>query len=221
VPASSESAGVIFDLDGVLIDSEGLQFRAYSIVMARYGVTVSREEYGREWIAAGRGPEYAVRRYQLPVGPDELRDLKNPVYQEILHTSVRLMPGAREALVRLAGRFPLALATNSRLDDVSFVLERFELRHHFTAVVTREDYYGAKPEPDAFLIAAASLGRAPARCVVIEDAHKGVLAAHRCGARCIAVPHDFTADNDFSLASVVVSSLDEVTPELIAALVGD
>ena len=211
--------GVIFDLDGVIIDSEGLQYRAYCQVLEPFGVRVSREEYGREWIAAGRGPEYAVKTYNLPLEPSELRALKDPVYQDIMRREVALMPGATAALERLAARFPLALATNSKRDEVGFVMDRFDLQRHFTAIVAREDYVGAKPEPDAFVAAAAALSLPPRQCVVIEDAYKGVVAAYRAGCRCIAVPHDFTLDNDFSLATRVVRSLDDVTVDLATQIV--
>ena len=210
--------GVIFDLDGVIIDSEGLQYHAYSIVLERFGVRVSREEYGREWIAAGRGTQYAVKTYNLPLSPDELKELKHPVYRELLHNEVTLMAGAEAALARLSTCYPLALATNSQRDEVSFVFDRFDLRRHFTAIITREDYANAKPEPDAFLAAAKALGLSPERCVVIEDAYKGVVAAYRAGCLCVAVPHDFTVDNDFSLATRVVKSLDEVSESLVASL---
>ncbi|MBI4514650.1 MAG: HAD family phosphatase [Deltaproteobacteria bacterium] len=212
------SAGIIFDLDGVIIDSEGLQYRSYCRVLEPYGVRISRAEYGREWIAAGRGPEYAVKTYKLPLDAGALRALKNPVYHELLRAEVTLMPGVVEALGRLSAGFPLALATNSSALDVSFVMDRFDLRRFFAAIVTREDYRGAKPEPDAFLAAAACLQLPPARCVVIEDAYKGVVAAHRAGCKCIAVPHDFTLENDFSLATLVVASLAAVTGDVIEAL---
>ena len=212
--------GIIFDLDGVLIDTEELQYAAYQRVLDEFGVRVSREEYGREWIASGRGPEYAVATYRLPLSPAQLRARKNPVYHRILQDEVRLMPGVRPALERLGARFPLAVATNSNTADVGYVMQRFQLRAFFQAVITREAYEGAKPEPDAFLTAARALGLPPAECVVIEDAYKGVLAAHRAGARCIAVPHDFTAENDFSLADRVLGGLSELTVELVLEVLG-
>lgn len=211
---------VIFDLDGVLIDSEELQYAAYRRVLADFGIEVGRDEYAREWIAAGRGPEYAVRHYGLPLSPDELRARKNPVYHRILQDEVRLMPGVVPALERLGARFPMAVATNSSVVDTGYVMQRFQLRRHFRAVVTREGYRGAKPEPDAFLAAAAALELPPRECVVIEDAHKGVLAAHRAGARCIAVPHAFTAANDFSLADRIIGGLGELTVELVLEVLG-
>jgi len=211
-------AGVIFDLDGVLIDSEDLQFEAYARVLARLGVTIDRAEYGREWIAAGRGPEYAVKTYALPLSADELRARKAPVYRELLQKGARLMPGVPEALRRLAKEYPLAVATNSKAAEVEFVLSYFDLLSLFTAVIPRERYARAKPEPDAFLAAAAALGLPPVRCVVVEDSHRGVVAAHRAGAKCVAIPHSFTRDQDFRLASRVIGELNQLTPDLVEEL---
>ncbi len=213
----SEKA-VIFDLDGVLIDSEELHYAAYQRVLAQFGVNVGREEYARHWIAAGHGPEYAIAAYRLPVTADQLRDLKNPVYHELLRNHVQLMPGAVEALERLARAYPLALATNSNAVDVGFVVDRFGLRRFFRAIVTREQYARPKPDPDAFLAAAAAIGVPPHRCAVVEDAYKGVLAAHRAGMPCVVVPHAFTADNDFRLAARRLASLDELTAEVVEQL---
>jgi len=213
-------AAVIFDLDGVIIDSEDLQHRAYNAVLERFGVTVSRAEYGREWIAHGAGPEYAVRTYRLPLSPEELRALKDPIYSDILRRDVALMPGVPEALARLGAAFPLAVATNSRREDTLFVLDQFGLRSRFQAVVTREHYTRAKPAPDAFATAAEQLGVPVARCVVVEDTARGIAAAFAAGCPSIAVPHDFTRDNDFSRATRIVSGLDQVTTALIEQLVG-
>jgi len=216
--ARPAGGAVIFDLDGVLIDSEKLQYAAYQRVLARFGVAVSPEEYAREWIAAGRGPEYAVETYRLPISADDLRQLKNPVYHELLRNGVELMPGAAKALERIGNSYPLALATNSNAADVGLVMERFGLGRYFRAIITREQYARPKPEPDAFLAAARALGVPPQRCVVVEDAYKGVLAATRAGMTCVVVPHAFTADNDFRLAARILRSLDELTPELVGRL---
>src|SRR5690242_9029507 len=113
--------GVIYDLDGVLIDSEGLQYKSYSQVLARWQVAVSKEEYAHHWIAGGRGPEHAVATYRLPLTPDELRELKHPLYHQILRDEVTLMPGVHAALQRLRPNFRIALATNSNRIDVDFV----------------------------------------------------------------------------------------------------
>jgi len=207
--------GVIFDLDGVLIDSEGLYYRAYSEVLKPYGVTVSRAEYEEYWIAQGNGPEYVVAKYNLPVSPDELRQLRSPLYLQFLETEVTLMPHVKEALTRLVPRFSLTVATNSNREHLDFVLRRFGIDRFFLVTVARQDYRGAKPLPDAFLTAAEKLGLPPTRCVVIEDTYKGVLAAANAGMACIAVPNEYTLHNDFSRASLVLPSLAELTPEIV------
>ena len=211
-------SAIIFDLDGVLIDSEGLQYQAYVRVLRDLGVTITLEEYAQHWIAAGQGPEYAVRTYRLPVDAPGLRALKNPVYHEILRQRAALMPGALDALARLHARFPLAVATNSNRTDVAFVMDHLGLRRFFASIITREDYVLPKPNPDAFLAAAAELDTAPHLCLVVEDAHKGMVAARRAGAVPVAVPNTYTRDNDFSLAAAVLDSLENLTVTLVEAL---
>jgi HAD superfamily hydrolase (TIGR01509 family) len=213
------TTGVIFDFDGVIVDSEQFWFRAYSKVLAEFGVAVTREVYAKEWVSLGRGPEYACRTYpQITITPDEMRRRRTPIVRDLILAEAGLMPHVETALGRLGAAFPLVVATNSEESVVLPFLEKHGLRAHFRDVITKECYARAKPAPDAFLAAAAALGLPPARCVVIEDAEKGVVAAHRAGARCIAVPNEWTRDNDFSTADRVVPSLAEVTPELVAAL---
>jgi len=212
------SHGVIFDLDGVLIDSEGLYYRAYSEVLKPYGVTVSRDEYEEHWIAQGTGPEYIVAKHNLPIAPDELRQLRSPIYLHLLETEVTLMPYVEAALARLAPQFALTVATNTNREHLDFVLHRMGIDRFFPVTVARQDYRGAKPEPDAFLTAAEKLGLLPERCVVVEDTYKGVMAAVNAGIRCIAVPNEYTLHNDFSQASLVLSSLKELTPDVVCSL---
>lgn len=214
-------SGVIFDLDGVLIDSEGLQHKAYSRILERYGVSVTQDEYARHWIAQGRGPEYAVEKYGIPLEPDEIRAQKHPIYREILRAEVTLMPGVLAALERLSPRFPIALATNSKADEVAFVMDHFGLRPHFAALISRERYERAKPEPDAFLAAAQALEREPGQCLVVEDSRRGVLAATRAGTPVAAVPNEWTRQSDFSSATRVLAGLDELTVALVEELTGN
>lgn len=219
---AERGAGVVFDFDGVLVDSEGLWHRAYSQVLAEFGVTVSREDYAREWVSLGRGPEIAVERFRLPVTPDELRRRRTPLVERFVLEDGVPMPGVPEALERLGARWPLAVATNSWDRVVRGFLEKHGLLRHFTGgLVTKECYPRPKPAPDAYLAAAAALGLPPERCVVVEDAEKGVQAASAAGARCIAVPNWWTEEGDLSAADRILRSLDEVTPELVQAVLDE
>jgi HAD superfamily hydrolase (TIGR01509 family) len=212
------SYGVIFDLDGVLIDSEGLYYRAYSEVLRPYGVNVSLAEYEQHWIAQGNGPEYIVAKHNLPVSPDELRRLRSPIYLQLLETAVTLMPHVEKTLSHLAAHFALTVATNSNREHLDFVLRRFAIDRFFSVTVARQDYPAAKPEPDAFVAAAEKLQLPPYRCLVIEDTYRGVTAAVRAHMSCAAVPNDYTRQNDFSQASLVLPSLQELTPEVVRGI---
>ena len=211
-------AGVIFDLDGVLIDSEGLYYRAYTEVLKPYGVTVTQREYEEYWIAQGIGPEYIVEKNNLSVAPDTLRKLRSPIFLKLLETEVTLMPYVEETLTHLSGHFGLTVATNSNREHLDFVLKRCGIDRFFDRTIARQDYEKAKPEPDAFLAAAKKLGLARERCVVVEDTYRGVTAAAQAGIACIAVPNAYTQNNDFSQATLVLSNLGELTPEVVRLL---
>jgi HAD superfamily hydrolase (TIGR01509 family) len=209
---------VIFDLDGVIADTERLQWAAYREVLLPLGVDVGLEEYGRHFVAGGFGPEYACERYALPVTPDELRARKAPVYRALLRDGVAACPGAAATLERLRRTHRIALATNSVRAEVAFVLDRLGVASFFHATVAREDYVRAKPAPDAYLAAAAALGLATAECAVVEDTERGVEAGLAAGARVVAVPNELTLDNDFTGAARRLRTLDDLTPELLAGL---
>ncbi|HUE30747.1 MAG TPA: HAD family phosphatase [Verrucomicrobiae bacterium] len=210
--------GVIFDLDGVLADTERLQWQAYRRVLGDYGVDVGLEEYRRHWIAGGFGPEYACRTYALPIGPDELRARKAPAYAALLREGVVPCPGALDALRRLRATHRLGLATNSARAEVAFILERLGAAVFLHATVAREDYARPKPAPDAYLAAAAALGLAPGECAVVEDTERGLRAALAAGTRAVALPSDLTFDNDFAGAARRLAHLDELTAELLASI---
>jgi HAD superfamily hydrolase (TIGR01509 family) len=210
--------GVIFDLDGVTADTERLQWQAYRRVLGELGVDVGLETYRRHWIAGGFGPEYACRTYSLPIGPDELRARKAPVYAALLREGVAPCPGALEALRRLRPTHRLGLATNSARAEVSFILERLGVAGLLHATVAREDYSRPKPAPDSYLAAAAALGLAPGECAVVEDTERGLRAALAAGTRAIALPSDLTFDNDFAGAACRLAHLDELSAELLASI---
>ena len=201
---------VIFDLDGLLADTETLQMQAYQQILLTYGVVMTDAEYSSHWIRAGLGIIEFVSDQRLSLEPNIVRQQKAELYQELLKTSLHAMPGAPELLARLYRRKCLAVASSSTRAAVEFILRSLNFMKYFDVIAAREDAKQGKPEPDIFLYVAKRLGVAPTVCVVIEDAEKGIIAAQRAGMKSIAVPNQYTQDNDFSAASAVVSSLSEV-----------
>lgn len=210
--------GVLFDLDGVLADTEPMQWTAYRTVLAEFGVDVGIEEYRRHWIATAGGPEYACRKYRLPIVAEELKARKAVAYGALLRSGVRPCPGAHECLVRLRSTHRLALATNTVRSELDFVLDRLDMTRLLDATIAREDYVHAKPAGDAYLAAAAALGLSPGECAVVEDTERGVRAGVAAGTSVIAVPTALTFDNDLTGAVRRLAHLDELTAELLAGL---
>lgn len=209
---------VIFDLDGLLADTEKLHRSAYQTVFAGLDVEVSDELYEHHWIRCGRGIDDFLKERNLPIDPVLVRRQKACVYGELVALGVDPMPGSRELLCSLQGVKPTALATSSYPRDAHAVLEALGFEDFFSCIVTKGNVERVKPHPDIFLHAAKEMGAAPEQCLVIEDAEKGILAADAAGMKCIAVPNEYTKNNDFSKATLVVKSLEEISCELIDSM---
>jgi beta-phosphoglucomutase len=210
---------VIFDLDGLLADTEPLHCRAYQDTLQSEGARLTETEYIEHWVRRGKGIDDWVALQGLGLDPLALRAKKSSRYLELLASSLCPMDGAIELLKTLYGNKTLVLASSSFRDAVDGVLKGLNIAHYFKVIVTGLDVPRVKPAPDLFLAGARAVGAVPSECVVIEDAEKGVLAAYQAGMRCIAVPNIHTQHHDFSKASRVCSSLNEITLDSIDAMV--
>jgi putative hydrolase of the HAD superfamily len=209
---------VIFDLDGLLADTERLHCRAYQLAFGERGIELGTGEYAEHWIRHGKGIVEWVDQQGLTFDPHELRKRKSQHYLNLLESSLRPMDGALELLDFLHGKFRIALASSSYRDAIDGVLAGLRIASYFEVVVSGWDVAKVKPAPDIFLLAARALRVDPTECLVFEDAEKGVIAADRAGMRCIAVPNDFTRHHDFSKATRICASLREINIELLADL---
>jgi HAD superfamily hydrolase (TIGR01509 family) len=209
---------VIFDLDGLLADTEKLHWRAYHEALKAHGAVLAESEYVEHWVRAGKGIGDWVAQCGLNLDPLALRAHKSKRYLELLATELRPMAGALELLEKLRGKKTLALASSSYRDAVDGVLRGLDIGRYFQAIVSGLDVARVKPAPDIFLAAARQVGALPRQCLVLEDAEKGVLAARKAGMSCIAVPTEQTRHHDFSKATRICSSLQEITLELIDSL---
>jgi HAD superfamily hydrolase (TIGR01509 family) len=209
---------VVFDLDGVLVQTEELWDEV-------------REEFARE-----RGGRYDAEAQRAMMGMSSLEwsrfmneELGVPEPPEQISAEVvrrmqaryqerlPLIDGAREAVERLARRWPLAVASSSNRPLIDAVLRLSGLSELFQATVSSEEVARGKPAPDVYLEAAARLGVEPARCAAIEDSHSGIRSAKAAGMRVIAVPNASFPPDEESLAEadVVLGSLSELHPEVV------
>ncbi len=209
---------VIFDLDGLLADTEGLHFQSYREVLVQHGVDVNLTQYIKHWIRGGKGVTAWAEEHDLTLDVPLIRKQKYARYKELVQASAQPMAGAVEALQRLHGTRRLALASAAHGNSVQWVLNCLGITHYFDDILSGDDVQRAKPFPDIFLKSAQNLNVDPAECVVLEDAERGVRAAHSAGMKCVAVPNHYTRDNDFSLATTIVASLNDVTLTLLDTL---
>jgi beta-phosphoglucomutase len=206
--------GVIFDLDGTLVNTEPLHCKSYHNALKKYGIDLSEWEYCNYWIRDGNGIDGFVLEKGLDLDVGKVRDEKRGIFHELLRAEIQKFDKVDNVLEELCARdYPLALVTSSYRYDAGLVLELTDLGKYFCTVVTRNDVWKPKPNPEGFYLAKERLGYtelSPEHFLVVEDSEKGVIAAHRAGMRCVAVPNDFTKNNDFSLAEKVVGSIGEV-----------
>jgi len=209
---------VVFDLDGVLLASEEI----WDAVRERY-VRERGGRYDEEVQRAMMGmsaPEWSRYLHEEAGVPDEPEAINRDVVERMLEAYRRelpLLPGAVEAVQRVAEAFPLALASSSNREVFEAVLELAGLAEYFRATVSAEEVERGKPAADVYLEAARRLGVAPERCAAVEDSHAGIRSAKSAGMRVVAIPNASYPPDDaaLALADVVLESLDQLTPDRI------
>jgi HAD superfamily hydrolase (TIGR01509 family) len=222
VPEGDRKAGgiaaVIFDLDGVLVDSEAV----WDEVRRRF-----TEENGGHWhsgaqremmgMSSVEWSRYVRDRLGVQMEPQQISEAVANAVAEDYRERLPLLPGALESVRALAAEWPLGLASSSNRHVIDLVLELAGIADDFQATVSSEEVGAGKPAPDVYLEAAKRLGLAPSDCAAIEDSTNGLRSARAAGMAVIAVPNrDFPPDPDaLELADVVLDSLTELTPEVI------
>ena len=212
--------GAIFDWDGVIIDSAKLHEQSWRALAQELGSALAPESFIRGFgMKSARIIEEIHRWASDPAEIARLTNRKEALYRELVAQSkIAPLAGVVEWLHRVheAG-IPCAVASSTPRLNIETVLERIGLQTAFREIVSAEDVVHGKPHPEVFEKAAERLGLAPERCVVFEDAHVGIEAAHAAGMRVIAVTTTHDAEQ-LRAADLVVRRLDELTIGRVAAL---
>ncbi len=212
---------VVFDLDGLILDSETPEYLAWQAVYARYGLDFSRTAWLQN-VGRNDGPFDPLGPFRgtgSPASPADVTALWREHRDMLLRDYLTPLPGVVHLIdgVRRLG-LRTAVASSTRLARVRSLLGDLGLDRRFDALAGGDEVGQGKPAPDVYLLAARRLGVRPEACAALEDSENGVRAATSAGMRCIAVPSALTRGMSFSGADLVVTSLAEVTPEMIAAL---
>jgi beta-phosphoglucomutase len=213
----SHGLGVIFDMDGVLIDTYQAHFQSWQQMTAAAGLTMTEEQFkptfgrtSRETIASLWGQQLAANEIAA------LDARKEAIFRQIIARDFPAMAGAVRLLDALAeAGFAMALGSSAPPDNVEMALDRLGKRDLFSAVVTGSDVSRGKPDPQVFQIAAARLHLPPQHCAVVEDAALGVQAARQAGAAAIGLVSTGRTRESLAQADLIVDRLDQLTPATI------
>ncbi len=229
---AAKLAGVIFDFDGVLADSEPLHLRAYQDVLAERGMTLGAADYYDRYLGFDDDGVFRTvwRDQGLTLDEEtlvELIQVKGERFEALAGQGEALFPGAADCIRRVAAEAPIAIASGALAPEIETVLAAADLRRHFRAVVASGDTPRSKPAPDPYLRAiellrphVAAAGLDPdGRVVAVEDSMWGIESALAAGLRCVGVAQTYAASR-LGAAHVVVPTIVDVTPSALRAACG-
>ncbi len=192
---------LIFDFNGVIADDDPIHMRAFRQVAEEEGITFTDEEYLDAYLPLNDRDCFNTLfgKNARPLSPEKLQELiqrKSHHYYQAINQKSVLFPDAAGAVRAASGRYPLAIASGARLDEIQHILKQAHLETCFVAIVAAEDVEHGKPHPEPFLMAHQRLKQSHgaitvSECVAIEDSVGGIEAAHRAGMRCLGVAHSY------------------------------
>ncbi len=216
--APTAPRAVLWDMDGVLVDSAEYHYVAWREALAQEGVDLSYDAFRATF---GQRNDTILRYLLGPDLPDSevarIGDLKESLYRQLVRTrGIAPLPGVLDWLARLRDQgWRQAIASAAPRANVDAIVQALGIAHYFSATTSSEDVTRGKPDPQVYLVSAQRLGVPPARCVVVEDAPAGVEGARRAGMRCIGV----TSTHPHLDADLVVAALSELPPDSFEKLV--
>ena len=216
MPMYPSPQAVIFDLDGLMADSEPLAEWAWNRVLSCHGHQLDGQTFRAILgMRVADSARFICERFLLPISAVEAMAERDALFLEAVSARLRARPGLYPLLDELAARgLPLGVATSGHRQYVTLALRTLELEGRFQAVARGDEVERGKPAPDIYLLAAERLGVPPNRCLALEDAPLGVESALAAGMVCVVVPTQWTASLDFPGAYRVFPSLHEVREAL-------
>ncbi len=209
---------IIFDMDGVIVDTKMLHFLAWEKFWGKKGIKHTFDDFMKNF---GKDNKVIFSEMYNGISEEEIEVLsreKESYYKEFAKGKIKPSPGAVELIRNLRrNNYPIALATSSPRHAVEFVIGQIKLEKYFDAIVTSSEVKFGKPEPEIFLKAAEKLAVKPEECVVIEDSLHGIEAARRAGMKCIAVATTHK-EEELKHADLIRKDLSKVTVEDIKGL---
>jgi beta-phosphoglucomutase family hydrolase len=208
---------VIFDLDGVIVESENAHIEAEKQTFLKYDVRISTEEL-REYTGTTAKAMFTelIRKYRLKTTFEEMSSQKEEILFGLLKKDAEPTKGIITLLRKLKSeRTRLAIGSSSTKKQIKYVLDKLEIAHMFDSVVGAEDIVNSKPDPEIFLKAAAELNANPSECLVVEDSKLGVEAAKRAHMKCVGYRNPNSGNQDLSKADIITDDFSRLDIEAL------
>ncbi len=202
---------ILWDNDGVLVDTEHLYFLATQDTLATRGIAIDETQYLELFLQQSRGILHFAHEHGW--SEEELtrvRRERSALYSALLREHSHVIDGAEEVLAALHGRYTMGIVTSSQREHFDIIHARSGLLKYIDFVLTSGDYENPKPHPEPYLKAVERAGVASNECIVIEDSERGLTAATAAGLKCVIVPSRLTAGRPFTAAYKVLSNIREV-----------
>lgn len=210
---------IIFDMDGLMIDTETIYFQTNRELAKSFGKTVSDETL---WKMMGRKPAESYTIYRDALGINKtVEELLKIIYDTVekkLLTEVRPLPGLLNILDEFKGKMKMAIATGSPEKLLDITLNKLELRQYFDETQTSDEIVNGKPDPEIYLKVIEKLNLKPEDCIVIEDSSNGARAGKNAGCYTIAVPSEYTYKQDFSFVDYIAEDLNDAKDHIKSLL---
>jgi HAD superfamily hydrolase (TIGR01509 family) len=201
---------ILFDNDGVLVDTEHWYFTASAEVLDTMGFTLTPERY-RDIMIHGQSAFLIAEEAGVPISEtDKWRARRNELYQHYLRTEEITIPGVREVLAELSGRYRMGIVTSALRCDFELIHAARGITDYMEFVLCSGEYPRAKPYPDPYLLGWERLGGEKHETIIVEDSERGLRSAVSAGIECVIVHNRFTASHDFSTATHRIQKLDEL-----------
>ncbi|MBJ7310898.1 HAD family hydrolase [Rugamonas sp. CCM 8940] len=209
-------AGVLWDNDGVLVDTERLFYESNRELFAHHRIALSERQFFDWYLVDNCGAWHLLEARGITAAQiAALRDGRNRKYSERLAAEhIPAIAGVAELLAALAPRLRMGVVTSSHAEHFDIIHRRLSLLQHFEFVLTQECYVNSKPSPEPYLLGLERLGLAAAQCVVVEDSPRGLQAARAAGLRCIILRNALTRHYDFPGALRVVDDMAQLRAAL-------
>lgn len=203
---------LLWDNDGVLVDTERLFFRASQQILETIGVSLDKDQYVELFLRQGKGlwplaEAKGLSRHEI----EKLRQERNAIYNRLLQQEELAITGVRETLEALHKKFIMGIVTSSEPEPFAIIHQKTGFLPYFQFTVTPNDYTHFKPHPEPYLLAIERSGCSKDECLVIEDSERGLIAATAAGLKCVVIPTDLTRHGNFDKAFHVLESLSELT----------